>query len=117
MTPYIDPDCVMIYNQYCIRVPRRDELVAHLKANDIGCEIYYPVPMHQQECFKYLGYKDGDFPEAEKAANEILAIPVYPELTDEMKGFVAETILAFVEDVNVEKRIIANIQCSQSLKS
>jgi dTDP-4-amino-4,6-dideoxygalactose transaminase len=52
--------------------------------------------MHLQECFRYLGYKEGDFPESEKAAKEVLAIPVYPELTDEMKDYVAETILAFV---------------------
>jgi dTDP-4-amino-4,6-dideoxygalactose transaminase len=94
-TPYISPDCVTIYNQYCIRVPKRDEMLAHLQKNKIGCEIYYPVPMHLQKCFEYLGYKQGDLPEAEKAANEIMAIPIYPELTDEMKDFVAETILAF----------------------
>jgi dTDP-4-amino-4,6-dideoxygalactose transaminase len=95
-TPYISSDCVTIYNQYCIRVPRRDELLAHLQKNKIGCEIYYPLPMHLQESFSYLGYKRGDFPQAEKAANEVLAIPVYPELTDEMKDYVAETILTFL---------------------
>jgi dTDP-4-amino-4,6-dideoxygalactose transaminase len=78
-----------------IRVPKRDEVVAHLKKNNIGCEIYYPLPMHLQECFAYLGYKRGDFPQAEKAADEVMAVPVYPELTDEMKDYVAETILAF----------------------
>jgi dTDP-4-amino-4,6-dideoxygalactose transaminase len=95
-TPYVNPDCVSIYNQYVIRVPKRDELIAHLKKNNIGCEIYYPVPVHLQKCFEYLGHKQGDLPEAEKAANEIMAIPVYPELTDEMKDYVAETILAFL---------------------
>ena len=94
-TPYISPDCVSIYNQYVIRVPRRDDVMAHLRENKIGCEVYYPVPAHIQECFKYLGYKEGDMPESEKAAKEVLAIPVYPELTDEMKDCVAETILAF----------------------
>ncbi len=94
-TPYITPDCVSIYNQYVIRVPKRDELVEHLKEKNIGCAIYYPVPMHLQECFGYLGYKKGNFPEAEKAAEEVLALPVYPELTDEMKAHVCEVILSF----------------------
>jgi dTDP-4-amino-4,6-dideoxygalactose transaminase len=95
-TPYVSPDCVTIYNQYCIRVPRRDELLMHLKKNNIGCEVYYPLPMHLQECFAYLGYKQGDFPQAEKAADEVIAIPVYPELIDEMKDHVVEAILAFL---------------------
>jgi len=77
-------------------VPRRDELLAHLKENKIGCEIYYPVPMHLQKCFEYLGYKQGDLPEAENAAKEIMAIPVYPELTDAMKDYVVETLLSFL---------------------
>lgn len=93
--PYISPDGVAVYNQYCIRAPKRDELAAHLQKNNIGCAIYYPVPLHLQECFKYLGYKQGDFPESEKAAEEIMAIPIYPELTDEMKDFVVKTILTF----------------------
>jgi len=95
-TPYINPDCVTMYNQYCIRVPRRDELVAHLREKNIGCEIYYPVPMHLQKCFEYLGCKKGDLLESEKAAKEVLALPIYPELTDEMKDYVADMILAFL---------------------
>jgi len=97
-TPYISPDCVTIYNQYVIRVPNRDELVNCLKEKGIGCEIYYPLPMHFQECFKYLGYKQGDLPEAEKAAKEVMALPVYPELTDEMKDYIAETLPAVLGD-------------------
>ena len=96
-TPWISPDCRTIYNQYCIRVPRRDELVMHLKANKIGCEIYYPIPAHLQECFAYLGHKPGDFPESEKAAGEILALPIYPELTRPMQDAVIERILTFLK--------------------
>ncbi|NIP26898.1 MAG: aminotransferase class V-fold PLP-dependent enzyme [Phycisphaerae bacterium] len=96
-TPYISPDCVSIFNQYVIRVPRRDEVVAHLRENNIGCEVYYPIPAHLQECFKYLGYKEGDMPESEKAAKEVIALPVYPELTDEMKDYVVEAILSFLK--------------------
>lgn len=92
-TPYISPDCVTIYNQYVIRVPNRDEVIAHMKEKDIGYAIYYPLPLHLQECFKYLGYKRGDMPESEKAAEQVLAIPVYPELNDEMKTYVADTVL------------------------
>lgn len=96
-TPYISPDCVSIYNQYVIRVPKRDELVKTLKAKSIGCEIYYPMPLHLQECFKHLGCKKGDFPEVEKAANEVLALPIYPELTDQMKDCVVDAILSFLK--------------------
>lgn len=98
-TPYINPHCVSIYNQYVIRVPKRDELVAYLKEKGVGCEVYYPHPMHLQECFSYLGYKQGDFRESEKAAKEVLALPVYPELTEEMQNYVAESILSFVATV------------------
>ncbi len=79
-----------------IRVPRRDEVAAYLSEKNIGCAIYYPVPLHLQECFSYLGYKEGDFPESEKAAKEVLAIPVYPELSDKMKDSVADTIVSFL---------------------
>jgi dTDP-4-amino-4,6-dideoxygalactose transaminase len=95
-TPVISEDCVSIYNQYVIRVPRRDEVVKHLQANHIGCEIYYPVPMHLQECFAYLGNEAGSFPESEKAAKEVMALPIYPELTEEMKDHVVKTILDFL---------------------
>ena len=84
-----------IFNQYVIRVPRRDELRAHLQAAQIGTEVYYPVPLHLQECFKDLGHRAGDFPESEKAALETLALPVYPEVTDEQSAYVVERIKGF----------------------
>ena len=79
--PFIEPENESIYNQYTIRVPRRDDLQAHLKARGIGSAIYYPLPLHLQPCFAYLGYRAGSCPESERAANEVLSLPVYPELT------------------------------------
>jgi dTDP-4-amino-4,6-dideoxygalactose transaminase len=84
-----------VYNQYVIRVAQRDELLAFLKAKSIGVEIYYPVPLHVQDCFAYLKYKAGDFPQSERAAAETLALPIYPEVTDEQAQYVVQSIAAF----------------------
>jgi dTDP-4-amino-4,6-dideoxygalactose transaminase len=97
VTPFIDGHCETIYNQYVIRVPERDQVADHLKQIGIATEIYYPLPMHMQECFQDLGYQAGDFPEAEKAAREVLAIPCYPELSTEMLAYVADGVLEACE--------------------
>ncbi len=84
-----------VFNQYTIRAQRRDVLKDFLAKRGIGSAIYYPVPLHLQECFSYLEYREGDFPEAELAAKEVLSIPVYPELTEEMQRAVVEAITEF----------------------
>jgi dTDP-4-amino-4,6-dideoxygalactose transaminase len=84
-----------IYHQYVIRTSRRDALREHLTRKEIGTAIYYPLGLHQQKCFVYLGHKAGDFPETERAARETLALPMYPELSREAQRYVAESIAEF----------------------
>jgi dTDP-4-amino-4,6-dideoxygalactose transaminase len=85
-----------IFNQYVIRVSSRDELHAYLHRNGVSTEVYYPLPMHLQECFTYLGYTPGTFPESERAAKETLALPIYPELTEPQVRFVVDCISKFL---------------------
>ncbi|MGH9530379.1 MAG: DegT/DnrJ/EryC1/StrS family aminotransferase [Terriglobales bacterium] len=87
-----------IFNQYVIRIPRRDALRGFLQNKGVGTEVYYPVPMHLQECFAYLGLGEGAFPESERAAKETLALPIYPELTEAQLEFVVKCIREFFAD-------------------
>jgi dTDP-4-amino-4,6-dideoxygalactose transaminase len=96
VTPEVRPDGRHIFHQYVVRVPgNRDALMEHLKNHGVGSKIYYPISLHLQKCFEYLGYKKGDLPEAEAAAAETFALPCYPELTEEQQVYVVETIKRF----------------------
>ncbi len=94
-TPFVDAANTSIYNQYTIRTTRREALQAHLKEKGIGHAVYYPLPLHLQTCFAYLGYKEGQFPESERAAREVLSLPVYPELTSAQRDEVVSAVRSF----------------------
>ncbi len=96
VTPVEQPGYTHVYHQYVVRVPRRDDARAFLQERGIGCAVYYPVPLHRQECFAGLGYGEGDLPVATRAAQEVLALPIYPELTPEQQD---EVIAALKEHV------------------
>jgi dTDP-4-amino-4,6-dideoxygalactose transaminase len=84
-----------VFHQYVIRAERRDELRKFLTDRKIGTEVYYPIPLHLQPCFAYLGYDVGDLPESERAAREVLALPMFPELTEAEQKCVVEAIADF----------------------
>jgi dTDP-4-amino-4,6-dideoxygalactose transaminase len=94
--PFVREESRHVFHQYVVRVPRhRDAFMKHLECNGVGTKIYYPIPLHRQKCFEYLGYKEGAFPEAERAARETLALPCFPELTEEQQQYVVDTISSF----------------------
>ncbi|MCD6319272.1 MAG: DegT/DnrJ/EryC1/StrS family aminotransferase [Candidatus Desulfofervidaceae bacterium] len=93
--PVVDSANTHIFHQYIIRASRRDALLSYLTKHGVGCAVYYPIPLHLQPCFRYLGYQEGDFPEAEKAAKETIALPIYPELTLIQQEYVVEKIKKF----------------------
>jgi len=94
--PFIRSDGRHIFHLYVVRAPKhREALMDHLAQRGVGTKVYYPVPLHLQECFRYLGYQEGDFPEAERASQETFALPGYPELTDEQQDYVVESLRSF----------------------
>ena len=95
-TPSVRDGYRHIFNQYTIRVPNRDSLKKFLEDRSIGCEIYYALPLHLQECFKELGYREGSLPESEVAAKSVLSLPIYPELSTAQRAFVADTVCEFL---------------------
>jgi dTDP-4-amino-4,6-dideoxygalactose transaminase len=95
--PRVDPANESIFNQYTIRVPRRDALQAHLKAKGIGNSIYYPLALHLQPCFAHLGYAPGSLPVSEEATRSVISLPVYPEMTAQQQDMVCDAVLEFYQ--------------------
>jgi dTDP-4-amino-4,6-dideoxygalactose transaminase len=98
--PFVDSKCVHIYHQYVIRAANRDALFEYLKEKGIGVALYYPLPLHLQECFAYLGQTLGDLPLSERAAKEVIALPIFPELTKEEMDIICDEISSFLEKGN-----------------
>jgi dTDP-4-amino-4,6-dideoxygalactose transaminase len=93
--PSTRPGNFHVYNQFTVRVPRRDELRAFLKEKGVGTEVYYPLPMHLQNCYRYLGYDKGSFPVSEQAAEQVLSLPIFAELTEAQQDYVVENVALF----------------------
>ena len=93
--PQVAPQCTHVYNQFVIRAPKRDQLIAHMRERGVPTEIYYPLPLQLQPAFAYLGHKAGDLPRAEAASREVLAIPIYPEMADNQQALVVDSIASF----------------------
>jgi len=104
-----------IYNQYVLRVPAklRDPLINHLKEQNIGTEVYYPLPLHLQECFAYLNCKAGTLPQSESAAKETLALPVYPEMSTQQLDYVAEKVTEFLSRYGLAASLFSNLRSSK----
>jgi dTDP-4-amino-4,6-dideoxygalactose transaminase len=98
LRPLVQPFRRHVFNQYVVRVARgqRDGLVRHFRATKIGCEVYYPIPLHLQECLRFLGHREGDFPVSEQAAQCVLALPIFPEITPDQQYHVIQTCAAFL---------------------
>ena len=95
--PAVEQANYHVYNQFTIRTPKRDQLSTYLTEHGIGNKIYYPVPLHLQECYQVLGYEKGQLPVSEQAAQEVLSLPIYPELSGEQQGYVVQMIKAFFD--------------------
>ncbi len=94
--PFVRSSVRHIFHQYVIRAPQQsDEVINHLSRHGVGSKVYYPVPLHLQECFAYLGYRNGEFPEAERAAKQTLALPCFPEITEEQQRYVVDVLAKF----------------------
>lgn len=107
VSPTADSRCYHVWNQFTVRIPdgKRDQIRNRLTEWGVGTEVYYPVPLHQQECFQSLGYRKGDFPETERAAAEVLSLPIYPELTSEELNYVVDCLEAALMEVAVPRRM------------
>ncbi|HID10660.1 MAG TPA: DegT/DnrJ/EryC1/StrS family aminotransferase [Candidatus Latescibacteria bacterium] len=93
VTPYVRPGCLHVYHQYSVRVPDRDRVRERLAEVGVATAVHYPIPLHLQGAFRYLGYKEGNFPVAEKVSREVLSLPIFPELTDEEVRYVAKRLM------------------------